>query len=69
MGHGAWGFCQKEMKTNETGIGERERRRERTTSKEHLNRPPFSSPLSSTEKERKRGEKVQIWLIPYKKEN
>ena len=33
------------------------------------NRPPFSSPLSSTEKERKRGEKIQICLTPYRKEN
>jgi hypothetical protein len=33
-----------------TGIGGRERRRERITNRDSLNRPPFSSPLSSTER-------------------
>jgi len=47
----------------------RDARRERITSKESLNRPPFSSPLSSAEKGKKTGEKAETLPTTYKREN
>jgi len=47
-------------------IGRRERRRERITSTDSLNRPPFASPLASTEMDRKMGEKAEMLPNPCK---